>query len=102
MWPQLRPCSTASSITGMCSSAVLGVGGPRQQRPPQEARNEDAAGRSPQPKPNRKKAFFIGDAVPKPLGFTALPPEWLSVGAAGAAPPTVTCLLHSGRWVGAP
>jgi len=23
-------------------------------------------------------------------------------GAAGAAPPTVTCLLHSGRWVGAP
>ena len=28
-------------------------------------------------KPNRKKAFLVGDAVPKPLGFTAFPPEWL-------------------------
>jgi hypothetical protein len=36
-----------------------------------------ASGRSPRPQPNRKKAFFIGDAVPKPLGFTALSPEWL-------------------------
>jgi hypothetical protein len=45
--------------------------------------------------PNRKEAFFIGDSVPKPLGFSALPPEWLfSLGR--LAPPR-----HSGRWVGA-
>jgi hypothetical protein len=29
----------------------------------------------PQAKPNRKEAFLVGDAVPKPLGFNALPPE---------------------------
>jgi hypothetical protein len=45
-------------------------------------------------KPNRKKAFLVGDAVPKPLGFTALPPEWLSSG-------RLTPPRHSGRWVGA-
>ena len=46
-------------------------------------------------KPNRKKSFLVGDAVPKPLGFTAFPPEWLfSLGR--LAPPR-----HSGRWVGA-
>jgi len=45
-------------------------------------------------KPNRKKAFLVGDAVPKPLGFTAFPPEWLLLGR--LAPPR-----HSGRWVGA-
>ena len=50
----------------------------------------------PQAKPNRKKAFLDGDAVPKPLGFTALPPEWL-VSLGRLAPPR-----HSGRWVGAP
>ena len=50
---------------------------------------------SPGAKPNRKKAFLVGDAVPKPLGFTAFPPEWLfSLGR--LAPPR-----HSGRWVGA-
>ncbi len=49
----------------------------------------------PGAKPNRKKAFLVGDAVPKPLGFTALPPEWLfSLGR--LAPPR-----HSGRRVGA-
>ena len=45
-------------------------------------------------KPNRKKAFLVGDAVPKPLGFTALPPEWFLL---GRLPPP----RHSGRWVGA-
>jgi len=45
-------------------------------------------------KPNRKKAFLVGDSVPKPLGFTAFPPEWLLLGR--LAPPR-----HSGRWVGA-
>jgi len=50
---------------------------------------------SPGAKPNRKKAFLVGDAVPKPLGFTAFPPEWLfSLGR--LAPPR-----HSGPWVGA-
>jgi len=45
--------------------------------------------------PNRTKAFLVGDAVPKPLGFTAFPPEWLfSLGR--LAPPR-----HSGPWVGA-
>jgi len=45
--------------------------------------------------PNRKAAFVIGDSVPKPLGFSAFPPEWLfSLGR--LAPPR-----HSGRWVGA-
>ena len=48
----------------------------------------------PGAKPNRKKAFLLGDAVPKPLGFTAFPPEWLFLGR--LAPPR-----HSGRWVGA-
>jgi hypothetical protein len=38
-------------------------------------------------KPNRKKAFLVGDPVPKPLGFTAFPPEWLLLGRPGAAPP---------------
>ena len=50
---------------------------------------------SPGAKPNRKKAFLVGDAVPKPLGFTAFPPEWLcSLG-------RLTPPRHSGRWVGA-
>ena len=46
--------------------------------------------------PNRKGAsLIIGDSVPKPLGFSAFPPEWLfSLGR--LAPPR-----HSGRWVGA-
>ena len=42
------------------------------------------------------RLFLVGDSVPKPLGFTAFPPEWLfSLGR--LAPPR-----HSGRWVGAP
>ena len=50
----------------------------------------------PEAKPNRMKAFFDGDSVPKPLGFSAFSPEWLlSLGR--LAPPR-----HSGRWVGAP
>ena len=41
------------------------------------------------------RLFSVGDSVPKPLGFTALPPEWLfSLGR--LAPPR-----HSGRRVGA-
>jgi hypothetical protein len=45
--------------------------------------------------PDRKGAPLIGDSVPKPLGFSAFPPEWLfSLGR--LAPPR-----HSGRWVGA-
>jgi hypothetical protein len=37
----------------------------------------------------------FGDSVPKPLGFTAFPPEWLfSLG-------RLTPPRHSGRWVGA-
>jgi len=48
----------------------------------------------PGAKPNRKKAFLVGDAVPKPLGFTAFQPEWLLLGR--RAPPR-----HSGRWGGA-
>ncbi len=43
---------------------------------------------------NRKRAFLAGDSVPKPLGFTAFPPEWLLLGR--LAPPR-----HSGHWVGA-
>ena len=43
----------------------------------------------------RKKALLNGDSVPKPLGFTAFPPEWL-VSLGRLAPPR-----HSGRWVGA-
>jgi hypothetical protein len=42
-----------------------------------------------------KKLFLVGDSVPKPLGFTALPPEWLFF-LGRLAPPR-----HSGRWVGA-
>ena len=49
----------------------------------------------PGPKPNRKEAFLVGDAVPKPLGFTAFPPEWLFF-LGRLAPPR-----HSGRWIGA-
>ena len=49
----------------------------------------------PVAKPNRKKAFFDGDSVPKPLGFSAFPPEWLFF-LGRLAPPR-----HSGRWVGA-
>ena len=49
----------------------------------------------PETKPIRKKAFFDGDSVPKPLGFSAFSPEWpLSLGR--LAPPR-----HSGRWIGA-
>ena len=28
-------------------------------------------------KPFGKRLFLVGDSVPKPLGFTAFPPEWL-------------------------
>ena len=53
-------------------------------------------------KPNRKEAFLLGDSVPKPLGFNAFPPEWLGpLGPAGAAPPCLRALSHSGRWIGA-
>jgi hypothetical protein len=45
-------------------------------------------------KPNRNMAFLVGDAVPKPLGFTALAPEWLLLGRL-ASP------RHSGAWVSA-
>jgi hypothetical protein len=51
--------------------------------------------RFPQLKPNRQKAFLHGDAVPKPLGFIAFPPEWLFA-LGRLAPPR-----HPGRWVGA-
>ena len=45
--------------------------------------------------PDRKGAPLIGDSVPKPLGFSAIPPEWLlSLG-------RLTPPRHSGRWVGA-
>ena len=50
---------------------------------------------SPGAKTNRKKTFLVGDAVPKPLGFTAFPPEWL-VCWGRLTPPR-----QSGRWVGA-
>ena len=50
---------------------------------------------SPGAKTNRKKAFLVGDAVPKPLGFTAFLPGWL-VCLGRLTPPR-----HSGRWVGA-
>jgi len=50
----------------------------------------------PEPKPNRKNALLDGDSVPKPLGFTAFPPEWL-ICLGRLTPPR-----HSGRWVGAP
>lgn len=49
----------------------------------------------PRTKANRKGAFLVGDAVPKPLGFSAFPPEWLFY-LGRRAPPR-----HSGRWVGA-
>ncbi len=49
----------------------------------------------PYASPDQKGALLIGDSVPKPLGFSAFPPEWLlSLGR--LAPPR-----HSGRWVGA-
>jgi DNA replication protein DnaC len=51
---------------------------------------------SPEPESNRKEALLVGDAVPKPLGFNALPPEW-RIDLGRLAPPR-----HSGRWVGAP
>jgi hypothetical protein len=50
---------------------------------------------SAEPKPNRKRAFLLGDAVPKPLGFTAFPPESLFY-LGRLTPPR-----HSGPWVGA-
>jgi hypothetical protein len=50
----------------------------------------------PEPKPNRKNALLDGNSVPKPLGFTAFPPEWL-ICLGRLTPPR-----HSGRWVGAP
>jgi hypothetical protein len=49
----------------------------------------------PEAKPNRMKAFFDGDSVPKPLGFSAFSPEWL-LSLRRLAPPR-----HSGRWIGA-
>jgi hypothetical protein len=42
-----------------------------------------------------KRLFLLGDSVPKPLGFTACPPEWLFF-LGRLTPPR-----HSGRWVGA-
>lgn len=51
--------------------------------------------RSPLPTSNRKEAFLVGDAVPKPLGFSAFSPEWLVLG-------RLTPPRHSGPWVGAP
>jgi hypothetical protein len=40
----------------------------------------------------------LGDSVPKPLGFSAFAPEWLTSGAVwGGWPPP----RHSGTWVGA-
>jgi hypothetical protein len=48
--------------------------------------------------PDRKGALLIGDSVPKPLGFTAFPPEWLFFfGAASAAPPFRPLGRRSGR-----
>src|ERR1039457_6043305 len=49
----------------------------------------------PYDSPNRKEAFLVGDAVPKPLGFSAFPPEWLFF-LGRLVPPR-----HSGRWLGA-
>jgi hypothetical protein len=47
-----------------------------------------APGRSPQPKPNRKKLSEFGDAVPKPPGIYRFVARMaVLVGAAGAAPP---------------
>ena len=47
----------------------------------------------PGAKPNRKKAFFDGDSVPKPLGFSAFSPEWLfSLGR--LAPPRHACVRY--------
>jgi len=42
-----------------------------------------------------KRLFLVGDSVPKPLGFTAFPPEWLFF-LGRLAPPR-----HYGRWIGA-
>ncbi len=47
----------------------------------------------PGPKPNRKKALLLGDAVPKPLGFTAFPPEWLFF-LGRLAPPRHACVRY--------
>jgi hypothetical protein len=38
----------------------------------------------------------VGDSVPKPLGFSAFPPEWLFRFLGRQTPPR-----HSGRWIGA-
>jgi hypothetical protein len=48
---------------------------------------------SPEAKSNRKGAFSVGDAVPKPLGFTAFPPEWL-VCLGRLAPPRHACVRN--------
>jgi hypothetical protein len=47
---------------------------------------------SPEAKSNRKRAFSVGDAVPKPLGFTAFPPEWLVCLGRLAPPRHVACV----------
>src|SRR5260221_12700253 len=78
MWPQSLPCSTASFIMGTCSSAARGVG-ERKPRPLRgeglnESRWHDC--RLVQHQIGRRRSL-IGDAVPKPLVFTAFPPEWL-------------------------
>src|ERR1022692_3683168 len=49
----------------------------------------------PYDSPNRKEAFLVGAAAPKPLGFSAFPPEWLFF-LGRLVPPR-----HSGRWLGA-
>jgi len=49
-----------------------------------------------------RRLSLLGDSVPKPLGFTAFPPEWLVcfLGRLGR-PATLRALPHSGRWIGA-
>jgi len=44
MWPRSRPCSTASSITATCSSAVRGAGAPKRPPQQQEMLNDSALG----------------------------------------------------------
>jgi hypothetical protein len=51
----------------------------------------------PEAKPNWKKALLLGDAVPKPLGFTAFPPECMSLGRLAPPPPFRLLGRRSGR-----
>src|SRR5205814_2921376 len=87
---------TASCIMGTCSNPVRGAGGPKRQPLPLEPLNESAAARLFWSKTKSEEGFLYGDSVPKPLGFSAFPPEMAVLfGAAVGAPP------FSGRWVGA-